>query len=59
MIYYVKNVTPNRKLIILDNASSHRNQQIKDLINKHNNILYAVPYQHFHYEVRKFYRKLL
>ena len=45
--------------MILDNASSHRNQQIKDLINKHNNILYAVPYQHFHYEVRKFYRKLL
>ena len=34
------------KLIILDNASSHRNQQIKDLVNKHNNILYAVPYQH-------------
>ena len=47
------------KLIILDNASSHRNQQIKDLVNKHNNILYAVPYQHFHYEVRKFNRKLL
>ena len=47
------------KLIILDNASSHRNQQIKDLVNKHNNILYDVPYQHFHYEVRKLYRKLL
>ena len=36
------------KLIILDNASSHRNQRIKDLVNKHNNILYAVPYQHFY-----------
>jgi len=35
------------KLIILDNASSHRYQQIKDLVNKHNNILYAVPYQDF------------
>ena len=28
---------------MLDNASSHRNQRIKDLVNKHNNILYAVP----------------
>jgi transposase len=35
------------KLIILDNASSHRNERIKELVNKHNNILYAVPYQHF------------
>jgi len=34
------------KLIILDNASSHRNEKIKALVNKHNNILYAVPYQH-------------
>ena len=31
------------KLIILDNASSHRNEKIKALVNKHNNILYAVP----------------
>ena len=44
-----KNITSKlrNKLIILDNASSHRNQKIKDLVNKHNNILYAVPYQHF------------
>ena len=36
------------KLIILDNASAHRNGKIKALINnKHNNILYAGPYQHF------------
>jgi len=41
------------KLIILDNASSHRNDKIKELINKNNKLLYAVPYQHFHYEVRK------
>ena len=31
----------------MDNASSHRNQKIKDLINKDNEILYSVPYQHF------------
>jgi len=42
------------KLIILDNASSHRNDKIKELVNKNNKLLYAVPYQHFHYEVRKF-----
>ena len=35
------------KLIIMDNASSHRHQSIKDLINKENEILYSVPYQHF------------
>ena len=31
----------------MDNASSHRNQNIKDLVNKNNEILYSVPYQHF------------
>ena len=35
------------KLIILDNASSHRNPKVKELINKDNHLLYAVPYQHF------------
>jgi len=35
------------KLIILDNASSHRNEIIKDLINKDNKLLHSVPYQHF------------
>jgi transposase len=35
------------KLIILDNASSHRNKNVKDVIQKDNNLLYAVPYQHF------------
>ena len=35
------------KLIILDNASSHRNAKIKELVNKHNILLYSVPYQHF------------
>ena len=35
------------KLIILDNASSHRNERIKELVNEHNQLLYSVPYQHF------------
>ena len=43
------------KLIILDNASSHRNHRIKDLVNKHNNILYAVPYQHFTNSIENYF----
>jgi hypothetical protein len=35
------------KLIILDNASSHRNEIIKDLVNKDNKLLYSIAYQHF------------
>ena len=35
------------KLIILDNASSHRNKNVKDIIQKDNQLLYAIPYQHF------------
>jgi transposase len=37
----------SNKLIILDNASSHRNQNVKHEITANNNLLYAVPYQHF------------
>jgi transposase len=46
------------KLIILDNASSHRNERIKNLINKHNNILYAVPYQHFTNSIENYFSML-
>ena len=31
----------------MDNASSHRNKKIKDLVNKDNEILHSVPSQHF------------
>ena len=31
----------------MDNASSHRNQNMLDLVNKNNEILYSVPYPHF------------
>ena len=43
------------KLIILDNASSHRNERIRELINKHNQVLYAVPYQHFTNSIENFF----
>jgi hypothetical protein len=36
----------------------HRNQRIKDLINKHNNILYAVPYQHFTNSIENYFSML-
>lgn len=34
-------------MIVLDNASSHRNKNVKDVITRNNKLLYAVPYQHF------------
>ena len=46
------------KLIILDNASSHRNARIKELVNKHNNLLYSVPYQHFTNSIENFFSML-
>ena len=46
------------KLIILDNASAHRNERIKTLVNKYNNILYAVPYQHFTNSIENYFSML-
>jgi transposase len=46
------------KLIILDNASAYRNERIKALVNKHNNILYAVPYQHFTNSIENYFSML-
>ena len=45
MINFInKFINGKYKLIILDNAS-HRNQLVKDVIKKYNNLLYAVPYK--------------
>ena len=46
------------KLIILDNASAHRNERIKALVNKHNNLLYTVPYQHFTNSIENYFSML-
>ncbi len=43
------------KLIILDNTSSHRNAKIKELVNKHNTLLYSVPYQHFTNNIENYF----
>jgi len=34
------------KIIILDNASSHKSAKVKDFITKYNFLLYTIPYQH-------------
>jgi len=54
---YITNKYKN-KLIILDNASSHRNERIKELVGKNNNILYAVPYQHFTNSIENYFSML-
>jgi len=43
------------KIIILDNASSHRNERIKDLVNKKNTLLLTVPYQHFTNSIENYF----
>ena len=43
------------KIIILDNASAHKNDTIRDLVNKHNKLLYSVPYQHFSNAIENYF----
>jgi len=43
------------KLIILDNASAHKNDIIRNLVNKHNKLLYSVPYQHFSNAIENYF----
>ena len=46
------------KLIILDNASSHRNERIKEFINRHNHLLYSAVYQHYTNSIENFFSML-
>lgn len=50
--------TFKNKIIILDNASSHRNLKVKEIINQHNHLLYAVPYQHFTNSIENYFSML-
>lgn len=43
------------KLIILDNASSHRNAKTKATILKNNNLLYSVQYRHYTNSIETFF----
>lgn len=49
MVYYI-----SYKLIYETN-SSHRNEKIKELLNKHNTLLYSVPYQHFTNSIENYF----
>ena len=46
------------KLIILDNASSHINQLVKDVIKKDNKLLYTIPYQHYTNSIEGYFNVL-
>ena len=43
---FIKKNKFKKKLIIMDNASSHRNEKIQTLVNKDNKLLYSPAYQH-------------
>jgi len=72
LLYLLKNKYPDVDLnkshinrIIKDNNITlkltrfrHRNQKIKDLVNKDNEILYSVPYQHFTNAIENWFRVL-
>ena len=54
---YITNKCKN-KLIILDNASSHRNENVKHNIMKNNKLIYSVPYQHYTNSIEMFFSLL-
>ena len=49
MVYYI-----SYKLIYETN-SSHRNEKNKRILNKHNTLLYSVPYQHFTNSIENYF----
>tara|TARA_B110000046_G_scaffold156654_1_gene167549 strand:- start:289 stop:603 length:315 start_codon:yes stop_codon:yes gene_type:complete len=42
----------------LDNASSHRNPEVKQFIQQRNELLYSVPYQHYTNAIENFFSVL-
>jgi len=46
------------KVVILDNASVHKNDTIRAFVNKHNKLLYSVPYQHFSNAIENYFSML-
>jgi transposase-like protein len=46
------------KLIILDNAPAHKNEKIREFVNRHNQLLYSVPYQHFSNAIENYFSML-
>ena len=61
MIEFLETFITNKyqnKIIILDNASSHRNDGVKNTITKNNKLLYSVPYQHYTNAIEMFFSML-
>ena len=61
LIEFLKELLKNtkNKLIILDNASSHRNDTIKKFIkNSGNDYLHILPYKHFLNPIENYFNKL-
>ena len=50
--------TKKKKLIIMDNASSHKNEAVKEFIEKDNYLLHSIPYQHFTNGIENFFSVL-
>ena len=58
--FFLKNYTEKykNKLIILDNAPAHKNERIREFVNRHNQLLYSVPYQHFSNAIENYFSML-
>ena len=61
LIEFIKQFIEGKKnkLILMDNASCHRNQEVKDFIVKSkNNYVYVLGYHHFQNPIEKFFNQL-
>lgn len=61
LIGFLKNVLKNRKnkLVLMDNASSHRNPKVKQFITKSkNDYLHIMPYNHNLNFIKRFFNQL-
>ena len=61
LIEFIKQfiTTKKNKLILMDNASCHRNQKVKNYIKEiGNDYVYVLPYHHFQNPIEKFFNQL-
>lgn len=57
LLEFLKRVLGRRrdKVVILDNASSHRSPIVRNYIEERNSLLYSVPYQHYTNAIENFF----
>jgi transposase len=61
LIEFIKRLIAGKKnkLILMDNASCHRNQNVKEFITKNkNDFVYILPYHHYMNPIEKFFNQL-